>query len=199
MLFTFPSRYCFTIGHLSCSALDHGRPEFNRNFTCSGLLRVLAQAGTRFSPTGLSPSAAGFPNTVQLILSFVTAWKGRNSSQQNPITPRYATLAGLHVCGLGSYPLSLTTTEGISFDFFYIRLLRCFTSPASPLSKQVSGLRRRGCPIRIPSDLGLLAPPRSFSQLTASFFADKCQGILSVPLTLYSPSCLCLLFLCQIT
>ena len=57
----------------------------------------------------------------------------------------------------------------------------------APAYMRVSDLRRRGCPIRRPSDQGSLAPPRSFSQLTASFFADKCQGILRVPFTLFSP------------
>ena len=70
VLFTFPSRYCFTIGHLSCLALDHGRPEFNRNFTCSGILRYFAHTGYAPSHTGLSPSTVGFPNTVQLTYSF---------------------------------------------------------------------------------------------------------------------------------
>ena len=132
VLFTFPSRYCFTIGHLSCLALDHGRPEFNRNFTCSGLLRNLAQTGTMLSPTGLSPSAVGFPNTIQLALSLVTARRLCNILMQNPITPTYATLAGLHVFGLGYSPFAHHYSENL-FDFFYIRLLRCFTSPTSPL------------------------------------------------------------------
>ena len=34
-----------------------------------------------------------------------------------------------------------------------------------------------GFPIRISPDLGLFAPPRSFSQLAASFFGSQCQGI----------------------
>ena len=38
VLFTFPSRYCFTIGRQMYLALDRGRPRFKRNFTCSALL-----------------------------------------------------------------------------------------------------------------------------------------------------------------
>ena len=34
-----------------------------------------------------------------------------------------------------------------------------------------------GFPIRIPADQGLFAAPRSFSQLVASFFGFRCQGI----------------------
>ena len=35
-----------------------------------------------------------------------------------------------------------------------------------------------GCPIRKPPDQRLFAPPRSFSQLIASFIASMCLGIL---------------------
>ena len=138
VLFTFPSRYCFTIGHLSYLALDHGRPKFNRNFTCSGLLRFHTQTGIIFSPTGLSPSTVGFPNTVQLKLSLVTVRKNCDPLLCDPITPAYATLAGLHVSGLGCSPFA-HHYSGYLFDFFSIRLLRCFTSPTSPP-------RQRGSP-----------------------------------------------------
>jgi len=40
VLFTFPSRYCFTIGHCFYLALRHGRRGFVRNFTWIVLLRV---------------------------------------------------------------------------------------------------------------------------------------------------------------
>ena len=46
-VFSLPSRgafhlsltVLFTTGHLTCLALEHGRPRFSRNFTCSDLLR----------------------------------------------------------------------------------------------------------------------------------------------------------------
>jgi len=40
VLFTFPSRYCFTIGHCFYLALRHGRRGFVRNFTWIVLLRI---------------------------------------------------------------------------------------------------------------------------------------------------------------
>ena len=39
VLFTFPSRYWFTIGHQKYLALECGHPRFPRNFTCSAVLR----------------------------------------------------------------------------------------------------------------------------------------------------------------
>ena len=86
--------------------------------------------------------------------------------------------------------------ESLRFLFYPATEMFHFADFAPAL--RVSGLRRRGCPIRTSSDLRMFAPPRSFSQLTASFLADKCQGILRAPLMLFSPLCHCLLFSCQV-
>ena len=118
--------------------MDHGRPKFNRNSSCSGLLRFHPQTDATPSLTGLSPSAAGFPNTIQLTLRLVTARENCNPLLDDPVTPPYATLAGLHVNGLGYSPFA-HHYSGYLFDFFYVRLLRCFTSPTSP--PQLAGLR----------------------------------------------------------
>ena len=40
VLFTFPSRYYFSIGRQMYLALDRGRPGFIRNCTCSALLGI---------------------------------------------------------------------------------------------------------------------------------------------------------------
>ena len=71
MLFTFPSRYYFSIGRQTYLALDRGRPGFRRNSTCSALLGWRTGEHS-LSLTGLSPSSAGCPNTVQLDNVFVT-------------------------------------------------------------------------------------------------------------------------------
>ena len=88
VLFTFPSRYCSTIGRLRYLALDRGRPGFRRNSTCSALLGCLPQAGRTLSRTGLSPSAARFPNTVPLECAFVTARALCGRLLKDPATPR---------------------------------------------------------------------------------------------------------------
>ena len=51
--------------------------------------------------------------------------------------------------------------------FLFLQLLRCFNS--------------LGFPIRIPPDRWLFTPPRGFSQLIASFFGCRCQGIHRTP------------------
>eukprot|EP00825_Cyclidium_porcatum_P015457 TRINITY_DN1880_c0_g2_i1.p2 TRINITY_DN1880_c0_g2~~TRINITY_DN1880_c0_g2_i1.p2 ORF type:complete len:109 (-),score=12.03 TRINITY_DN1880_c0_g2_i1:79-405(-) len=48
-----------------------------------------------------------------------------------------------------------------------------------------------GFPIRTSPDQNSCAVPRSFSQLTTSFIACQCQGILHVPLVAQPPHVLC--------
>ena len=43
--FTFPSRYCCTIGHWGCLALESGLPSFPRDSTCPVVLKDTGQEG----------------------------------------------------------------------------------------------------------------------------------------------------------
>ena len=70
--------------------------------------------------------------------------------------------------------------------FLFLALLRCFSSGGSPRTPILFNARYIafnyvGFPIRISTDRRLLSPPRSFSQLTASFFGLWCQGIRPAP------------------
>ena len=58
VLFTFPSRYWFTIGLQEYLALGSGLPGFPRNSSWSVVLRIRTEAGA-ISLTGLSPPVAG--------------------------------------------------------------------------------------------------------------------------------------------
>ena len=69
--------------------------------------------------------------------------------------------------------------------FLFLRLLRCFSSPGSPAAvmywlRHIRAFPRIGCPIQIPVDQWVFAPPHRFSQLVTSFFGSQCQGILPV-------------------
>ena len=78
MLFTFPSRYWFTIGRQAYLALEGGPPGFPRDSSCPVVLGIRL-AVPRLSPTGLLPSVAGLSRPVQL---------GSGSSQSwRPATP----------------------------------------------------------------------------------------------------------------
>ena len=59
VLFTFPSRYWFAIGHRRVFSLGGWSPLIHTGFPVSGITRVPPPAGDGASRTGLSPSAAG--------------------------------------------------------------------------------------------------------------------------------------------
>ena len=69
------------------------------------------------------------------------------------------------------------------FYFLFLRVIRCFSSPGSLhytiySCNDTITLLMVSSLIRISTDLGLFATPRSFSQLVTSFFGAMYQGIL---------------------
>src|SRR6185295_16505813 len=56
VLFTFPSRYLFTIGQYEYLALDLSRPDFRPDFSCLVVLKKKSGNCMVFRDTGLSPS-----------------------------------------------------------------------------------------------------------------------------------------------
>ena len=121
-----------------------------------------------FSPslTGLSPSLAALSIALQL-----SYFQILTSS-----TPDDRSLPG--------WPLtvSLATTKVIEFSFFssgYLDVSLPRVPSYEPMDS-VHGdwaLPQPGSPIRRSPDHRLLAAPRSFSQLIASFFGNQCPGI----------------------
>lgn len=61
-----------------------------------------------------------------------------------------------------------------------------FQFPAFALLTEWQVFNLPGCPIRISADQLVCANPRSFSQLTTSFFASQSLGIRHTPLTISS-------------
>ena len=162
---SLPSRGSF---HLSLTFWD-GPHFFRQDSTCPDVLRI-PLALVLVSPTGLSPAA------VCLSIQF---------GYQN------------FVSCCGPYPARIST-DGLGwsdfarhyfrnrFYFLFLRVLRCFSSPGSPRTAMCSPygnatLLALSSLIRISADLRMFAPPRSFSQLTASFFGAIYQGILREP------------------
>ena len=60
VLFTFPSRYWFTIGHQECLALGDGPPRFPSGCTCPVVLRYRT-SGLAFRVRDYHPLRYGFP------------------------------------------------------------------------------------------------------------------------------------------
>ena len=71
VLFTFPSRYWFTIGGQEYLALGSGLPSFPQDFSCPVVLNSPSGACT-FSLTGLSPSPVVLSRFVRLRSRFLT-------------------------------------------------------------------------------------------------------------------------------
>ena len=103
------------------------------------------------------------------------------SPRRRPTTPRP------HRCAVvWALPSSLAATGGISFDFSSCRYLDgslpcVYRRVAYVFSSRRQSSRQAGYPIRTPADRRSLAPPRSFSQLSASFVVWQLPGILRGP------------------
>ena len=76
-------------------------------------------------------------------------------------------------------PRSLAATYGIILIFFSSGYLDVSVPRVGLPLRYVSC--DTGSPIRISADLGIFAPPRSFSQLVTSFFASGSLGIPHAP------------------
>ncbi len=64
VLFTFPSRYLFTIGRLKFLALEGGPPCFPQDCSCLVVLRILTEKSSSLS-TGLSPALVALSNAFE--------------------------------------------------------------------------------------------------------------------------------------
>ena len=154
MLFTFPSRYWFTIDHWEYLALGDVLPDSD------GISRVPPYSGyiqerTKFRLRGCYPLRRTF-RSLRLPRSFVTPYR----MSYNP--KRQASWFGL--CSVSS-PL-----PGNRICFLFLQVLRCFSSwvclPYPMYSdKDTIPLRMVGFPIRKSSDQSLLTAPRSISAL----------------------------------
>ena len=112
----FPHGTCSLSVAGKCLALRDGPRRFTQGFTCPVLLRCPVGL-FRISHTGLSPSMAHLSRCFYYPYSVFIP---------DPTTPP---IRGPTVWAV---PVSLATTQGIEF-LSLVRLLRCFSSPTSPL------------------------------------------------------------------
>ena len=117
MLFTFPSRYWFTIGLTGVFSLA----GWARQIRAGLLVSRVTQDTTRphfDSYTELSSSA------VELSRSF----HSRSKCHDVVLLPRIC----IATYAVWALPRSLATTGGIIVYFLFLGVLRCFSSPRSP-------------------------------------------------------------------
>ncbi len=113
MLFTFPSRYLFTIGHWLVFSLTPwsalGSREISRVSRYSGFPPCEVQCRLRAS------------HPLWRIIPHASPMSFRNYA--DPTTP-------LIKSAVWAVPHSLAATNGITLRFLFHRVLRCFTSPS---------------------------------------------------------------------
>ena len=166
VLFTFPSRYYSLSVIWSYLALRDGPRAFRQDSSCPDVLRI-PLGRLLISPTGLSPSSICLSKQFGYLSAYL------------PCGPYPA---GISTRGLGSSDFARHYFRN-RFYFLFLRVLRCFSSPGSPLATMDSlqdtatllAVRSR---IRTSADLCSFAAPRSFSQLVTSFLGAMYLGIL---------------------
>ena len=129
MLFTFPSRYSYTIGLTGVFSLA----GWARRIRAGLLVPRVTQDATRpelASRTGLSPAV------VQLSRCF----RSRLPYHVVVLLPRLCVATQ----AVWALPRSLATTGGIIVYFLFLRVLRCFSSPRSPQLTLIACLQHAG-------------------------------------------------------
>ena len=113
MLFTFPSRYSFTIGHTRVFSLGGWSPQLHARLLESGVTQELHYAASiAFAYRAITVYGAPFQGTS-------TGFSLRVCGSYNPAATRTSVWA---------LPSSLAATLGISVDFSFLEVLRCFSS-----------------------------------------------------------------------
>ena len=110
VLFTFPSRYCFAIGHTVVLSLTRWSSQIHTEFHVLRATRDTARSNS-LSNTGLSPSLARLSSASPRFIG----------PRCCPTTPMVETI------GLGSSPFARRYL-GSRFYFPFLQLLRCFSS-----------------------------------------------------------------------
>jgi hypothetical protein len=117
VLFTFPSRYLFTIGRRVVFSLTRWSWQIQTGLHVSRPTWVPRSASVRFRVRDYHALWSAFPGS--------SANKPR--SYRGPATPTRLSSNRFRLI----FPVSLATTPRITRCFLFLRVLRCFTSPGS--------------------------------------------------------------------
>jgi hypothetical protein len=187
VLFTFPSRYWFTIGRQGVLSLRGWAPQIHTGFHVPRATWEHHSETGRLSPTGLLPSLAVLSCNLRLAAGFVTPSQSHRSANVGPTTPARKRRWAVTPCRFRLIPvrspllresrlLSLPRpTEMFHFGRFPPQALCVQTWVTGHDPGRVSPFGH----LRITA---LLAAPRSFSQPHASFVGSWRQGIHRKPL-----------------
>ena len=101
VLFTFPSRYWFTVGGQECLALEGGPPRFPQGFSCPGVLGILSAGRSIVRYRALTVYGSSFQRTSRDgAISYLPAVLTHRL--ESPTTPNRQRRQAWHRFGLGS-------------------------------------------------------------------------------------------------
>ena len=187
VLFTFPSRYLFTIGRLKYLALESGLPSFPQDCTCLVVLRILIQL--RSPPLRDShPLWSRFPTRSSSVRFFVIS----------PTTPERTNTTWFGLIPVRSPLLRESRLISSRRATEMFQFTRC---PPDGLCVQPSVSRHHSgwvAPFGISRFFACMQLPLNVSPVSASFFGFKRQGIhlvLCLTCSLMSALAVCV-FLC---
>ena len=164
VLFTFPSRYLFTIGQQGVLSLGGWSPQIPSGFLVSEGTQEQRWPASAFEYGDFTLSVTPFQ---ELPLASTVPYARPTTPLQKPGT-------------VWALPRSLAATDGVSFDFLSCRYLDVSVPCVGSLFR-VTHVVRRVSPFGHLRVIACLPAHRSFSQAPTSFIASCCQGILHVP------------------
>ena len=119
VLFTFPSRYSFTIGHQVVLSLGRWSSQLPPGFLVPQGTQVSTSESKTFRLRGSHPLRRSFP-AASTMSSLSYSASAYSSEHVDPTTPQQQRLYA-YTAVVWALPLSLATTQGVSFDFLSCR------------------------------------------------------------------------------
>ena len=185
-LFTFPSRYLFTIGHQGVFRLRRWSSQIHTGFLGPRATWDTVRKSLEFRLRGCHPLCRRFPESsaTQTISYFLPDQQLRLVGPTTPITQR---LLAITRDRFGLFPFrspllreSLLLSLPVGTEMFHFPTL---PPPALCVQAGATGhYARQVSPFGNPRIEVWLPTPRGLSQAPTSFFGSWCQGIHRVPL-----------------
>eukprot|EP00828_Plagiopyla_frontata_P020119 TRINITY_DN256_c0_g1_i9.p1 TRINITY_DN256_c0_g1~~TRINITY_DN256_c0_g1_i9.p1 ORF type:complete len:240 (-),score=-37.98 TRINITY_DN256_c0_g1_i9:174-893(-) len=190
VLFTFPSRYWFTIGHWHVFSLGRWSSRIPTGFHVSRRTWVPHQEDNYISLTGLSPSTTGLSRHFQLYNYFLTSREKYGFLKCGPTTPHWQRPYA-YTNMVWADPRSLAATWRIAIAFFSWGQLDVSVHPVTPTKLCIHLAVYEHYPIKVSQFRNLrfiacLTAHRSFSQSSTPFIVVQCLGIHRLPLVAWS-------------
>ena len=149
VLFTFPSRYWFTIGHRVVLSLRRWASRIHTGFHVTRITWEHVKEVRPLSPTGLSPSMVPLIQRGSARGRICNLPREPYFPEDMSRDPASTTDTAYHVLAVWALPRSLATTDGVEIFFLFLELLRCFNSLGWPPRPMDSAGNCLGLPGRV--------------------------------------------------